>query len=272
MFHLFISWRPWSSDKVSKAVWLEDSSYESVFGRPSCISVVLRDPSYSDRSILVKEGMMKQKSADKHDMQRKHFEAAGLWCCFWLKVLMCRLSRCKQLVLATLPISFCFRKLKHDEVFDLWVFQHVAWMYFVISKNIKASVSLSGFHHIVPPEAPDDAKVQEKPPVLDVSKFAQNPKGRWFLQLFRVTSIGHLVSAHLPGRCERWRIHHDGRQVGWAILFGPAYVGDAVEVVHVHRFRNGWTVDAFGMFSWRRSDPTLPCRSIKLDCWQNKCV
>ena len=94
----------------------------------------------------------------------------------------------------------------------------------------------------------------------------------WFLQLFRVTSIGHLVSAHLPGRCERWRIHHDGRQVGWAILFGPTYVGDAVEVVHVHRFRNGWTVDAFAMFSWRRSDPTLPCRSIKLDCWQNKCV
>lgn len=58
MFHLFISWRPWSSDKVSNAVWLEDSSCESIFGRPSCISVVLRDPSYSDRSILVKEGMM----------------------------------------------------------------------------------------------------------------------------------------------------------------------------------------------------------------------
>ena len=58
MFHLFISWRPWSSDRVSNAVWLEDSSCESVFGRPSCISVVPHDPSYSDRSILVKEGMM----------------------------------------------------------------------------------------------------------------------------------------------------------------------------------------------------------------------
>ena len=84
--------------------------------------------------------------------------------------------RCKQLVLATLPISFCFRKLKHDEVFSfmsfptccLDVFRNQQQKY----KGIRHPYRFQAFQHIVPPEAPDDAKVQEKPSVLGCLKIS----------------------------------------------------------------------------------------------------
>ena len=131
-----------------------------------------------------------QESAEKHDMQRKHTEAAGVWCCFWLKVVIFHIdwADASSLFWQLCPFHSALESWNIfmkcmiygcSMVFPLCI----SWSTSKISRHLYRIVWLSGFQHIVWPEAPDDAKVWEtwsretsEPPVLGVSKLApQNP-------------------------------------------------------------------------------------------------